>query len=247
MAAIPVTLTRSGGAVHSVGNSVGDSPRTTTGVRGVPGDPLVDRFGRVHRDLRISLTDRCSLRCTYCMPEQGNEWLARSGLMPADEIVAQPTTLTGSIGVLAGKFVTTEIKEKLGLVLSDVTAGAWASFMSANSRFTDEQWAALNRSLHEISADFTGKAATDRHLAIEVLEPLARGRVWIGVDARERGLIDHLGGMGLAIDRALAAGDAGQLLLWIGVKLIAPDDDDHGNVQSSDKLLAAIQTIIVAD
>lgn len=54
---------------------------------GAPGDALVDRFGRVHRDLRISLTDRCSLRCTYCMPEQGNDWLARSGLMTADEIV----------------------------------------------------------------------------------------------------------------------------------------------------------------
>lgn len=54
---------------------------------GAPGDALIDRFGRVHRDLRISLTDRCSLRCTYCMPEQGNEWLARSGLMTADEIV----------------------------------------------------------------------------------------------------------------------------------------------------------------
>ncbi|HVL63140.1 MAG TPA: hypothetical protein VM430_17255, partial [Microbacterium sp.] len=47
---------------------------------GVPGDPLVDTYGRVHRDLRVSLTDRCSLRCTYCMPEQGNEWLARSGM-----------------------------------------------------------------------------------------------------------------------------------------------------------------------
>nr|WP_188712761.1 GTP 3',8-cyclase MoaA [Microbacterium faecale] len=47
---------------------------------------LVDRFGRVHRDLRISLTDRCSLRCTYCMPEQGNEWLARQSILTLDEI-----------------------------------------------------------------------------------------------------------------------------------------------------------------
>jgi cyclic pyranopterin phosphate synthase len=52
-----------------------------------PGAPLVDRFGRVHRDLRISLTDRCSLRCTYCMPEQGNEWLARTSILSTDEIV----------------------------------------------------------------------------------------------------------------------------------------------------------------
>nr|WP_246134042.1 GTP 3',8-cyclase MoaA [Microbacterium hatanonis] len=49
--------------------------------------PLVDTHGRVHRDLRISLTDRCSLRCTYCMPEQGNEWLARNSILTLDEIV----------------------------------------------------------------------------------------------------------------------------------------------------------------
>ncbi len=48
--------------------------------------PLVDRFGRVHRDLRVSLTDRCSLRCTYCMPEQGNEWLAKQSILTLDEI-----------------------------------------------------------------------------------------------------------------------------------------------------------------
>ncbi|WES64533.1 GTP 3',8-cyclase MoaA [Microbacter sp. GSS18] len=54
----------------------------------VGGDgPLVDTHGRVHRDLRISLTDRCSLRCTYCMPEQGNEWLARSSILTVDEIL----------------------------------------------------------------------------------------------------------------------------------------------------------------
>ncbi|MCX6502773.1 MAG: GTP 3',8-cyclase MoaA [Microbacterium sp.] len=50
------------------------------------GDPLVDTHGRVHRDLRISLTDRCSLRCTYCMPEQGNEWLARESILTLEEI-----------------------------------------------------------------------------------------------------------------------------------------------------------------
>ncbi|MET0673383.1 MAG: GTP 3',8-cyclase MoaA [Microbacterium pygmaeum] len=48
--------------------------------------PLIDTHGRVHRDLRISLTDRCSLRCTYCMPEQGNEWLARTSILSTDEI-----------------------------------------------------------------------------------------------------------------------------------------------------------------
>lgn len=56
---------------------------------------LVDTHGRVHRDLRISLTDRCSLRCTYCMPEQGNEWLARTSILSTDEIVEVATVAAG--------------------------------------------------------------------------------------------------------------------------------------------------------
>lgn len=71
MVAVPITLARRA---------------PTTGAADA-GGPLVDTFGRVHRDLRISLTDRCSLRCTYCMPEQGNEWLARAGILTTDEIV----------------------------------------------------------------------------------------------------------------------------------------------------------------
>ncbi|MET0736392.1 MAG: GTP 3',8-cyclase MoaA [Microbacterium sp.] len=74
MVAIPVTLARR--AIEAI-------PGASAGVEA---SPLVDRFGRVHRDLRISLTDRCSLRCTYSMPEQGNEWLARSSILTLDEI-----------------------------------------------------------------------------------------------------------------------------------------------------------------
>ncbi|WP_454296535.1 GTP 3',8-cyclase MoaA [Salana multivorans] len=61
-----------------------------------PSDPLVDTFGRVHRDLRISLTDRCSLRCTYCMPEQNMEWLARESVLSADEIVRVARAAAGA-------------------------------------------------------------------------------------------------------------------------------------------------------
>ncbi|HWS49536.1 MAG TPA: GTP 3',8-cyclase MoaA [Microbacterium sp.] len=59
---------------------------------------LVDTHGRVHRDLRISLTDRCSLRCTYCMPEQGNEWLARTSILSTDEIV-EVAEVAASLGI----------------------------------------------------------------------------------------------------------------------------------------------------
>ncbi|HWI32136.1 MAG TPA: GTP 3',8-cyclase MoaA [Microbacterium sp.] len=75
MSVVPVTIGVRAPSAH-------EAPRNT------PGAPLVDTHGRVHRDLRISLTDRCSLRCTYCMPEQGNEWLARSSILSLDEIEA---------------------------------------------------------------------------------------------------------------------------------------------------------------
>jgi len=124
--------------------------------------------------------------------------------MGADEIVANPTTLTGSIGVFAGKFVTQGLFDKLGLVREGVNAGDRAAMMASNEGFTDEQWDVLNRWLDEVYADFTGKAAADRNLPIDELEPLARGRVWTGADAQERRLVDHLGGLDVALERACA-------------------------------------------
>ncbi|CDK01962.1 Cyclic pyranopterin monophosphate synthase [Microbacterium sp. C448] len=78
MTAVPVTIAR---RVERPAGAAGD-PVSVAGASG----PLVDTHGRVHRDMRISLTDRCSLRCTYCMPEQGNEWLARTSILTLDEI-----------------------------------------------------------------------------------------------------------------------------------------------------------------
>jgi len=124
--------------------------------------------------------------------------------MGADEIVANPTTLTGSIGVLAGKFVTTGLAEKVGLVRDQMSAGERATMFSSLKGFTDDDWKVLNGWLDQVYADFTGKAAADRGMPLDQLEPLARGRVWTGADAKERGLVDHLGGTDLAIDRACA-------------------------------------------
>lgn len=85
MSATPIVLGARPGPVRETGRS--ETPRAAVPPRlGALGDPIRDTHGRVHRDLRISLTDRCSLRCTYCMPEQGNEWLARSSILTLDEI-----------------------------------------------------------------------------------------------------------------------------------------------------------------
>ncbi|WP_420174447.1 signal peptide peptidase SppA [Luteococcus sp. OSA5] len=132
--------------------------------------------------------------------------LAASGgyysAMGADEIVALPATLTGSIGVLAGKLVTTGLYQKLGLVHEAVESGENAGFLANDQYFTEHQWAKLNEWLDRIYDEFTHKAAADRGMDHAQLEPLARGRVWTGRDAQARGLVDHLGGMDVAIERA---------------------------------------------
>ncbi len=121
--------------------------------------------------------------------------------MGADEVLAQPTTLTGSIGVLAGKLVAQRLLDRIGVVRESVTAGPRAAMMAVGQPFTDEEWRVLDGWLDDVYADFTGKAAADRGLDLADLEPLARGRVWTGVDALEHGLVDHLGGTDLALDR----------------------------------------------
>ncbi|WP_018548766.1 GTP 3',8-cyclase MoaA [Streptomyces sp. LaPpAH-108] len=73
-----------------------DQPSGTTGT--VP-RPLTDRFGRVHTDLRLSLTDRCNLRCTYCMPAEGLDWLPKNELLSDDEIVRLVAIATGRLGI----------------------------------------------------------------------------------------------------------------------------------------------------
>src|SRR5215203_3392074 len=60
--------------------------------------PLVDGFGRVHRDLRISVTDRCNFRCTYCMPEEGMAWLPRGDLLSYEELARIAGLLVGRFG-----------------------------------------------------------------------------------------------------------------------------------------------------
>lgn len=127
--------------------------------------------------------------------------------MAADEIVALPGTLTGSIGVLAGKLVTLGLFDKLGLKHQGLSAGRRAGAMASDQPFSDEDWQVLNAWLDRVYEQFTTKAAADRGMAVSELEPLARGRVWTGADAHERKLVDHLGGMETAIDRACVLAD----------------------------------------
>ncbi|MCO5970841.1 signal peptide peptidase SppA [Actinoallomurus soli] len=121
---------------------------------------------------------------------------------PADVIVAQPGTLTGSIGVVIGKPVVGDLLDRLGIGLGSVEHGAHARMYAPTRDFTDEEWSRVNTFLDRVYDDFVGKVAEGRGLSPERVHELARGRVWTGADAHERGLVDRLGGLAHAVDLA---------------------------------------------
>jgi protease IV len=121
--------------------------------------------------------------------------------MAADVIVAQPGTVTGSIGVLTGKGVLGEALGRAGVTSDTVAHGAHSLMFSQFRPFTDDEWALVSNWLDHIYADFTGKVAEGRGMTSERVHELARGRVWTGADALANGLVDELGGL----DRAVAA------------------------------------------
>ncbi len=122
--------------------------------------------------------------------------------MAADAIVANAGTLTGSIGVVTGKFIARELKARLGIGSDSVRTNANANAWSANAPFTDEQHAHVEAEADLFYADFVQRVGDGRNMSVEAVDAVARGRVWTGADALARGLVDELGGLQTAIDRA---------------------------------------------
>jgi protease IV len=120
--------------------------------------------------------------------------------MAADEIVAQPGTITGSIGVLTGKPVLGGALGRAGVTSDLISHGTHAAMFSQLHPFSEDEWALVNEWLDHIYADFTGKVATGRGMTQEQVHQVAKGRVWTGADAVANGLVDELGG----VERATA-------------------------------------------
>ncbi|CAM3334930.1 signal peptide peptidase SppA [Mycobacterium colombiense] len=120
----------------------------------------------------------------------------------ADAIVASPATITGSIGVITGKLVIRDLLERLGVGLDSVRTNANADSWSIEAPFTPEQRAHREAEADLVYADFLERVADGRNLTTEAVDRVARGRVWTGADARERGLVDELGGFRTALRRA---------------------------------------------
>jgi protease-4 len=125
--------------------------------------------------------------------------------MAADKIVAQPGTITGSIGVLGGKMLTSGFWEKLGISFDEVHAGQNATMWNSTSDYTPAEWARFQAWLDRVYADFTSKVADGRRLPKQRVLEIAKGRIWTGEDAKNLGLVDELGGFPVALALAKKA------------------------------------------
>lgn len=123
--------------------------------------------------------------------------------MAADSIVAEPTTVTGSIGVFATKFNAKQLfNDKLGLTFDEVKTHEHADWLSQNRSLTPDEEQALQLFVDQFYQTFITKAAENRNMSIEQADSLGQGRVWTGAAAHENGLVDVLGGLGEAISIA---------------------------------------------
>lgn len=133
----------------------------------------------------------------------GGYWIAAYG----DKIFAEPTTITGSIGVFGIQFDVKKLANDFGITFDSVKTGKFADAMTISRPKTPEELAVLQRMIDWIYGEFIAKVAEGRNLTPARVEEVAQGRVWSGSDAKEIGLVDELGGLDAAI--AYAAEKAG--------------------------------------
>ncbi|MGH9689595.1 MAG: signal peptide peptidase SppA [Candidatus Acidiferrales bacterium] len=128
----------------------------------------------------------------------GGYWIAT----PADKIVADPNTITGSIGVLTGKLNLSGLYNLLGMSTDYVATSDNATLFSAQQNFTPAQEAYIKKSLDDTYTQFTEGVAKGRGMSVEAVDKIAKGREWSGSQAKELGLVDELGGIDRAIEVA---------------------------------------------
>jgi len=147
---------------------------------------MVTREADGSRPLVVSMSD---------LAASGGYYIA----LPAQAIVAQPATLTGSIGIYSGKFAIGGTLDKIGVTRETVISGANAGIYSPFSPFTPKQRAKVQEFMQGFYDDFVEKTAEARKTTPEKIDAVAQGRVWTGQQAREHGLVDALGGLDAAI------------------------------------------------
>jgi protease-4 len=165
---------------------------------------LITRNGKTPKPIVASMSD---------LAASGGYYIAAA----AQTIVAEPGTLTGSIGILGGKIVTGGTFAKLGVGIDGVVEGQNADMNSPVRPYNDQERKKLEDQLQSFYDQFVEKVARARHMTPERVDTIAQGRVWTGRQAKEIGLVDALGGL----DRAVAmAKQAARISQDQGVELV---------------------------
>lgn len=125
--------------------------------------------------------------------------------MAADKIIAHPGSITGSIGVVAGKMVVSDLWNKMGVNWGELTTHRNADLWSSTREYSPEQWERIQAWLDEVYEDFVQKVSQDRELDLEGVRRAAKGRIWSGQDAKALGLVDLLGGFEASVQAAKTA------------------------------------------
>jgi len=139
--------------------------------------------------------------------------------MGADKIVAQPGTITGSIGVLGGKLLTKGLWDKIGVTYDEVHTSDNGTMFTGAQDYTPKEWGKFQQWLDRVYIDFTSKVASGRNLEKSKVLDIAKGRIWTGEDALALGLLDALGGFDVALKLAkeaakIPAGDDVNLVVF---------------------------------
>jgi protease-4 len=174
--------------------------------------------------------------------------------MGADKIVAQPGTITASIGVLGGKMLTSGLWDKVGLSWDEIHQGNNATMFTGTHDYTPAEWARFEAWLDRVYVDFTGKVADGRKLPKEKVLQIAKGRIWSGADAKNLGLVDELGGYDTALKLVKKAagipeGDEVKLVVYPRPKtffqaVIARQTPDNSDKEAVGQTLARILQVV---
>jgi protease-4 len=169
----------------------------------------------IWRELMLARDEKPLIVSMSDLAASGGYYIA----MPGHAIVAQPSTLTGSIGIFGGKFITGGVYEKLGANIESTSIGKHAEMNSPARPYNADELKKVTEQLESFYTQFVGKVAAARGKTPAEIDAIAEGRVWTGRQASKNGLVDALGGLdaavGLAKEKAgIDADDSVQLVVY---------------------------------
>jgi protease-4 len=200
----------------------------------------------IRREVELAQAEKPVVVSMSDVAASGGYWISA----PAQKIVADPNTITGSIGVVIGKLNISGLYNLLGLSTDYVATSENATIFSEQHSLTPAQRETIQKSLQEIYSQFTEGVARGRHMKVDEVDKIGKGRVWSGAQAKGLGLVDELGGIDKAIEVAkqlahIPAGKSVQIVRFPEEKtffemLIEREKDEMEGSRSIDVVLRRI-------